>query len=631
MSACQRYPKEVQEALNLSGENKSEIKKVLEHYSRSPADSLKLKAAYFLIGNMPGKYYYQGKLLNHYYEFVEKVEDKHFLDSITKIYGPFNLDRLVLKFDIEQLKASFLIDNIEMAFKVWKGQPWGKDINFPQFCEYILPYRHGNEIPDYNRAEIYQQYNNVLDSVRATGGDALKACFAVNNVLKKEGWSFYTDASFLPCFSAQRLLKQKKGNCRDMVAKAVFIMRALGIPVSSEFTPNWGNRSGGHQWNVVLDKNGKNHTFMGIENNTSRELEKRPVHYNFPKVFLNTYGKQDYCSDLISNGKNEIHPSFTDQFIKDVTDENPVNLDITVQLNKAEAHQHKYAYLCVFDNATWVPVDWGKVFSNKVVFNKMMSGIAYLPMYFKDGLLVPANYPFILTKGGMIKYLLPNKSIRKTLTLDRKYPVLIKSDYAGRMKGGKFQAADNRGFKNAVTMYTIPYPETEMRWYEVSVKLVQPYRYYRYLSPEGGWGNIAELGFYSNGVKITGEVIGTPGSYRNKPEVTYRSAMDGDETTYFDFNTAANGWAGLNCTNAVKIDKLKFLPRNDDNGIDIGQKYELVYWDDNHWVSSGIKIADDNKLIYKKIPANALYLLHNITKGTEERIFTYENEKQIWW
>ena len=31
------------------------------------------------------------------------------------------------------------------------------------------------------------------------------------------------------------------------------------------------------------------------------------------------------------------------------------------------------------------------------------------------------------------------------------------------------------------------------------------------------------------------------------------------------------------------------------------------------------------------VPDNALLLLHNTTKGKEERIFTYENKKQVWW
>ena len=39
-------------AIQLSGENKDELTKVLQHYSVHTKDSLKLKAAKFLIGNM---------------------------------------------------------------------------------------------------------------------------------------------------------------------------------------------------------------------------------------------------------------------------------------------------------------------------------------------------------------------------------------------------------------------------------------------------------------------------------------------------------------------------------------------------------------------------------------------------
>jgi len=31
------------------------------------------------------------------------------------------------------------------------------------------------------------------------------------------------------------------------------------------------------------------------------------------------------------------------------------------------------------------------------------------------------------------------------------------------------------------------------------------------------------------------------------------------------------------------------------------------------------------------VPSEALYLLHNKTKGTDERIFTYEKGEQVWW
>ena len=46
---------DVSTALKLSGDNRIELQKVLDHYSK-PEDSLKLRAAEYLITNMAGKY-----------------------------------------------------------------------------------------------------------------------------------------------------------------------------------------------------------------------------------------------------------------------------------------------------------------------------------------------------------------------------------------------------------------------------------------------------------------------------------------------------------------------------------------------------------------------------------------------
>lgn len=48
----------LEQALEKSGDNRSELEKVLMHYSQKDADSLKLRAAVFLIENMPGHYSY---------------------------------------------------------------------------------------------------------------------------------------------------------------------------------------------------------------------------------------------------------------------------------------------------------------------------------------------------------------------------------------------------------------------------------------------------------------------------------------------------------------------------------------------------------------------------------------------
>ena len=81
----------------------------------------------------------------------------------------------------------------------------------------------------------------------------------------------------------------------------------------------------------------------------------------------------------------------------------------------------------------------------------------------------------------------------------------------------------------------------------------------------------------------------------------------------------------------VSINKIIYTPRNDDNNIHAGDLYELFYWEYNHWMSLGQQRAIESKLTYTNVPDNTLLLLKDLTKGEEERIFTYENDKQVWW
>lgn len=68
----------------------------------------------------------------------------------------------------------------------------------------------------------------------------------------------------------------------------------------------------------------------------------------------------------------------------------------------------------------------------------------------------------------------------------------------------------------------------------------------------------------------------------------------------------------------------------DSNNVCPEDTYELFYWDDE-WKGLGRQVAESDSLVYESVPCSALLWLHNYTRGKEERIFTYENGKQIWW
>ena len=62
-TACTHSQTPLETALEAAGPNRPELEKVLDHYAQSPADSLKLRAAHFLIENMPGHYTLGGPLM----------------------------------------------------------------------------------------------------------------------------------------------------------------------------------------------------------------------------------------------------------------------------------------------------------------------------------------------------------------------------------------------------------------------------------------------------------------------------------------------------------------------------------------------------------------------------------------
>ncbi|MCM1450357.1 MAG: hypothetical protein NC082_08440 [Clostridiales bacterium] len=59
---------DLERALEYAGENRAQLEKVLQHYKD---DSLRLRAASFLISNMPGHYSYVDTTLINSYVFLD--------------------------------------------------------------------------------------------------------------------------------------------------------------------------------------------------------------------------------------------------------------------------------------------------------------------------------------------------------------------------------------------------------------------------------------------------------------------------------------------------------------------------------------------------------------------------------
>jgi len=73
-----------------------------------------------------------------------------------------------------------------------------------------------------------------------------------------------------------------------------------------------------------------------------------------------------------------------------------------------------------------------------------------------------------------------------------------RNSFASRMVGGLFQGSNTADFSSGVvTLYTITTAPTQGLLTTVAISNPGTFRYVRYLSPNGGWGNVAEVEFYT--------------------------------------------------------------------------------------------------------------------------------------
>jgi hypothetical protein len=81
-----------------------------------------------------------------------------------------------------------------------------------------------------------------------------------------------------------------------------------------------------------------------------------------------------------------------------------------------------------------------------------------------------------------------------------------RSGFASRMVGGIFQGSNSANFSAPATLYTITATPVTGVLTTVSTGTTTAYRYVRYLSPTGSYGNIAEVQFFTPAIAPTGSI-----------------------------------------------------------------------------------------------------------------------------
>lgn len=592
--SCTKKSSKLEDALKAGGNNRSELEEVLRHYSKDDKDSLKLKAAIFLIENMPGHYTLRGDKIDSCRNAMDRdTTIPYYLKKLADIMpGHFEDTNVRKEEDVQHIKAAYLVRHIDATFELFERYGLNDIIPFEVFLEYILPYRFASERPDLWR-----------DSV-----EVLSTCerlYAMPNDFNKLRANFYLkqDNKTRQKIIKAPLIHDIRENCKKSAFRTLFDFRLLGIPATIDFVPFFSNRNGYHYWcsdPPFLYKESGIQIASGFDRKTAR-------------VFRRTFSR----NPLPVPHKGEYIPEFfLDPFVRDVTDSYYYTKDVKIETDTPIPTC--YAYLCVFNDLEWKPVIIGKTRDKTAVFENVVKNTVYLPIYYREGKMTALHLPFILNTKGELQYLSPDSDTPATMRLERKNPDLLGmlAVYHRMLKGLVVEASEREDFLYADTVFVLD--ESKSPYYEASN--LYPSKTYKWYRMGGNKRlDIAELYFTDDkGNFIKGETNSAGGKATDGNPLTYVSLFTNPLVIRFD--------------EPVCINKFICLPRNDGNGIYPGNTYELFYFDvEEGWTSAGIRDSGYFNLVYERIPSGALYWLRNLSEGVEERIFTYKDGTVTFW
>lgn len=655
LTACQsEADKQLSYALKLSGDNRPELEKVLEHYKN---DSQKLKAAQFLISGMPGQVGYDSALiakLQLVYDKHSAISDKHNWEktSLWKIEindmwrkedTNINPYQFSTKPDIDIIKSDWLIREIDLTFKAWKENAYTKDMPFDDFCRYILPYRFNDKFClDNNRQVFYDRHHGLFNDKTKdfrTIADSLH--FQYSAISHSKG-----TATSMPIINIVAYEQIKRGLCEDQTRFNSHLMSALGMAIVTDFSPGWGNRTDGHNWNALIT-DGKTYPFEPfwdkerwkynrIYNNETFDLQYG--RFRLPKVFRYTF--EYYLNGPMIDEKESrenIPGLFLNPRVRDVSKEYFRTTDVMVDLTETIPENTRYCYLCIFEpkRMTWTPTQWGKIEQNKVIFKDMGRDIVYLPVFYQNGTVIPAAPAFILNRNGKCIQLKCNDKIQQIAT-NTTTPLGPK--YERLLNGAQLTGSNNPvGNKQQELLYSL---SDTVDIYDNYFKL-RPQKEYRYIRLTLAIDTVAlnEIAFYERQGDTCVRIPNVKVSADNSTGLPIGVEKIVDQLSgsgYFGaFKTGKGKKNGilfdLGKTYMLDGFSINVLP---EKHVCKEEDYTLYYWD-NEWKKVEKVKGNDDFISFAQVPANALYLIKSSVTNTDtyytERIFTYDNRMISWW
>ena len=189
------------DALEISGENRLEIKKAINNVPKEQFESL-----LWLITHMPDE-------------------------------------------NLRQVSAKFLLSNCDIAYKTRNSTLWGKQLSDELFFAYVIPFSNLNERVEDWRLDFYNKFFPMVKDA----GSSYEAATILNNNIFKELGVIYSTKRPKADQSPYESIQAGKASCTGLSILLIDVCRSVGIPARFVGTPSWHNNSGNHSWVEIWD------------------------------------------------------------------------------------------------------------------------------------------------------------------------------------------------------------------------------------------------------------------------------------------------------------------------------------------------------------------------------------------
>ncbi len=146
--------------------------------------------------------------------------------------------------DLTTLTSSFLLTNVDYAYKARERFPWAKTVPDSVFFNDVLPYVSLNETREEWRPDFYNRFSGFVANCRTI----FEAIDSVNRNIRDEVGVDYNTEREKPNQSPAESMRQGMASCSGLSILLTDAFRAVGIPSRVAGTPNWHDERGNHNW-----------------------------------------------------------------------------------------------------------------------------------------------------------------------------------------------------------------------------------------------------------------------------------------------------------------------------------------------------------------------------------------------